>query len=97
MRGNEVRSIRFGMTLDRMEFASILGINVSTVARWEGCPDKVKPDPLHAQILSALQSMDSGARFDLGVRLKAMLHMRGNIATLAELLNTLVAAQSKTC
>lgn len=60
MTGNQIRKIRERIYLDRRAFGDVLGVNQSTVYRWEACGSKAaKVEGLPARILKMCYKADT--------------------------------------
>ena len=55
--GNEIKEIREQLEMSRTLFAQLMGVHLSSVARWEKqVSAPVKVDPLHLRLLLVLQT-----------------------------------------
>lgn len=81
--GDQIRAVREKLGLDRVRFASILGVSTSSVYRWETSgPDAVRFDKLQADLLETLDARTAagvvgGATTIRAVRQIAMNHGAG--------------------
>jgi DNA-binding XRE family transcriptional regulator len=91
MTGNAIKELRTELGMTSSAFAQLLGVNPSTLYRWEAEGEKeVKPDPNAARILAAMQKVrETKGSADLSSTLGAALLIGGGLFALFKLLEHL--------
>lgn len=88
MTGNEIKGLRTELGMTSSAFATLLGVNPSTLYRWESEGEgEVKVDPNAARILAALQqARATGGSETLKTTLGGALLLGGGLFALFKLL-----------
>lgn len=97
MNGNEVREICSTLGLSPQHLASLVGVHLTTVYRWEGqAASELRLEPLQHRLLLQLQKRAQvGQPKDLGRQLIECLLVGGTLVGLAYLLADLVETKPR--
>lgn len=88
--GRQVRALRSSLRFKPEEFASLLGVHVATVYRWEEAPQKTpRIEPLQREILRVLSTqLRLRAWHDLSTSLLGAFERGGTLEAIATLVRT---------
>lgn len=98
MTGNAIKGLREELAMSSNEFAQLLGVNPSTLYRWEAEGEKeIKPDPNAARILGALaKAREKNDGESLKVALGGALLLGGGLFALFKLLEFVFSTPPET-
>jgi transcriptional regulator with XRE-family HTH domain len=92
--GDEVRELREALRMSSVDFAQLVGVNVSTLQRWEAKGEEhTRADPAATRILGALaQVRQSRGAAVAGEELRRAVAVRGGLYGVFRLLELLFSA-----
>lgn len=91
--GSDVAALRGAVGLDRSQFAQLLGVNTSTLYRWEAAgPHAVKLAPFQKSLLDVVRLQVAKSK-GIGKLLSRSLHVGGGLFGLYRLLHATFAKE----
>lgn len=57
----DVRALRLRLEIEPTEMASLLGVSISSLYRWESASDGVSMDPMHRRLLLVIEDLTNRA------------------------------------